>query len=203
LNPTLPNIPLQTLAAEFAAQCHAGQTRKTTGPDGAPLPYFSHLEKVAQWLARHPTSPAQIAAGYLHDTLEDTPTTEADLLAVFPEPVVAMVRDCTEDKTLKWEDRKALQMDAFLLAKLHTTDSLPVFFADKFDNLEDSWVAVQHQPLQARKAYFDAFNRGFDQQLWYYTRVLEVLEKHLRHTPAYQPALATFRQRHWEVFLAP
>lgn len=61
-------------ATEIAFIKHVGQTRKY---DGAP--YFTHVERVARLAEAHGLSDNQIAAAYLHDVLEDTPTTADEL----------------------------------------------------------------------------------------------------------------------------
>jgi (p)ppGpp synthase/HD superfamily hydrolase len=54
-------------AIEFAAKAHAGQYRK-----GTKIPYICHPMNVCQILASLKCSPEVMAAGILHDVLEDT-----------------------------------------------------------------------------------------------------------------------------------
>ena len=61
-------------ALRFATVAHTGQFRKSTQ-----LPYIVHPIAVMESLIRHSASADAVAAGILHDTLEDTATTEADL----------------------------------------------------------------------------------------------------------------------------
>lgn len=83
-------------AAKFAAERHTGQTRKYTGE-----PYFNHCHEVARTLSdalcvvRDPDEEA-IAAAYLHDTLEDTDTTYAELLKEFGARVADLVLQVTD-----------------------------------------------------------------------------------------------------------
>ena len=68
-------------AAEFAARRHNGMTRKGRGNE----PYINHLAEVANLLA-HATSREDaelVAAGWLHDTIEDTQTTRDELARQF------------------------------------------------------------------------------------------------------------------------
>lgn len=56
------------------------------------FPYIIHLDRVVQTLIQHGfTTPKYIAAGWLHDVLEDTDLTEDDLLKEFPTEVVDIV----------------------------------------------------------------------------------------------------------------
>lgn len=89
-------------AHSFAAVAHAGQL------DKGGQPYIRHLERVANLaLARAgharlvdglPVDPqAVMMIALLHDVVEDTPRTPADLVAAgFPEPIVAAVRILTK-----------------------------------------------------------------------------------------------------------
>jgi (p)ppGpp synthase/HD superfamily hydrolase len=99
---------LTVAAAEFAAKRHVNQKRKGAQAE----PYFNHLAEVAGLIAAATdgTDPALVAAGYLHDTLEDTPTEYEELLSVFGEDVAALVSAVTDDKSLPKAERKRLQI---------------------------------------------------------------------------------------------
>jgi (p)ppGpp synthase/HD superfamily hydrolase len=74
---------LVTRAAAVAAAAHAGQL------DRAGEPYLDHPRRVAASLSGDPLAQA---AGWLHDVVEDSDITTADLVAMgFPEPVVHAV----------------------------------------------------------------------------------------------------------------
>ena len=89
-------IALVTGAADFAARRHAGQTRKGTAAE----PYVIHLAEVASLLADTAEEPdaALVAAGWLHDTLEDTTTERDELERLFGKPVTDIVVEVTDDK---------------------------------------------------------------------------------------------------------
>lgn len=70
-----------TTAAKVAQRLHEGQTRKFNAPGQTAEPYFAHCEEVATITAKMGGSPHAVAAAYLHDVLEDTPTTLAELWA--------------------------------------------------------------------------------------------------------------------------
>jgi (p)ppGpp synthase/HD superfamily hydrolase len=75
-------------AAAFARDAHAGQVDKQ-GRDY----YLSHLCPIAKSLAPH--GPLAMAAGYLHDVIEDTDVTADELTAEFGERVASAVIACT------------------------------------------------------------------------------------------------------------
>lgn len=84
-------------ASALAQRAHAGQT------DHAGRPYREHVFAVRDLLAEHGEE-AQIA-GVLHDILEDTPTTSADLLAAgVPDHVVAAVESVTRRQGEPYEE---------------------------------------------------------------------------------------------------
>lgn len=63
---------------EFAKKCHGDQKRKYTGN-----PYWYHLKEVAEIVKTVEHTDLMVYAAYLHDTLEDTPTTEEDIRKFF------------------------------------------------------------------------------------------------------------------------
>jgi len=100
---------LVTRAARFAAEKHAGQRRKGTRR----LPYFNHLAEVADLLSEATAGDdaALIAAGFLHDTIEDTATTADELRKLFGADILALVLEVTDDKRLPKLERKRLQIE--------------------------------------------------------------------------------------------
>jgi (p)ppGpp synthase/HD superfamily hydrolase len=79
------------LASHFAYLAHNGQVRKGTG-----APYFTHVEAVANTLQRYGFPEDVVAAGYLHDVLEDTPTPPGVIASFFGEAVLRLVLEVTD-----------------------------------------------------------------------------------------------------------
>jgi len=90
------NHPLVKKAAEFAKTKHAHQKRM----DGK-TPYFAHLEGVARLVAEVYPDAEMIAAGYLHDTIEDTNTDYDKLETRFGAKVADIVSALTMDNRLQ------------------------------------------------------------------------------------------------------
>src|SRR5438045_7386901 len=92
------------LAIEVAARAHYGQVRK-----GTDIPYISHPYAVGMMLARAGCPEEVIAAGILHDTVEDTYITLEYLRETFGEQVTLIVEGCSEPDhgSAPWEVRKA------------------------------------------------------------------------------------------------
>lgn len=133
MNATLDNSAAALLKAlHFAAHKHRQQKRK--GSERAP--YVNHLIAVAELLARmgHVTDPVLLQAAILHDTLEDTATTRAELEREFGPDVAAIVSEVTDDKSLPDSERKQLQVE-------HAPDLSPAAkqlkIADKISNISE------------------------------------------------------------------
>ena len=103
-----PTIDLMR-ALDFAARKHAGQTRKGATAE----PYVNHLAKVAELLARASdgADPVLVLGGLLHDTLEDTATTLAELEDAFGPDVSALVAEVSDDMSLPKIERKRRQIE--------------------------------------------------------------------------------------------
>src|SRR6478736_10318883 len=100
MQPTL--LLLQAL--EFAAAKHRDQRRKGRGAS----PYINHPIQVARALADvgGVTDPEILSAAILHDTVEDTQTTPAELEERFGARIRSLVEEMTDDKSLSQPQRK-------------------------------------------------------------------------------------------------
>ena len=116
------DVVLVMRAADFAARRHAAQHRKGSARE----PYVNHLAEVASLLAEAAREPdaALVAAGWLHDTLEDTPTDRAELERLFGPAVADLVAEVTDDKSLPKAERKRRQVDMQLADKTSNLRSL-------------------------------------------------------------------------------
>lgn len=142
---------LLTRALAFAARKHRDQRRK----DAEASPYINHPIALAELLVHEGgvDDPLVLAAALLHDTLEDTETTLAELGAAFGDEIAAIVAEVSDDKTLEKAERKRRQIAH--AAALSPRARL-VKLADKTCNLRD---VSDHPPkgwsLQRRQEYFD------------------------------------------------
>jgi GTP pyrophosphokinase len=87
-------------AYQYADDKHAGISRKSGEP------YIHHLIEVAFILASLQGGPHTIAAGFLHDVVEDTDVTVDDLKQVFNEDIASLVESLTNIQRLKLSHRK-------------------------------------------------------------------------------------------------
>ena len=104
----LTGICLVSEAAELAARRHAGQQRKARPNE----PYVNHLAEVACLLsaATNGEDAELVAAGWLHDTLEDTATIREELAQRFGLRVAGLVEECTDDMSLPKSERRRRQV---------------------------------------------------------------------------------------------
>jgi len=126
----LAGIRLVSEAAELAARRHNGMARKGRGDE----PYINHLAEVANLLAAA-TDGADaelVAAGWLHDTIEDTETTRAELAEKFGERVASLVVEVTDDMTLPKSERRRVQV---VDASKKSPGAKLIKIADKISNI--------------------------------------------------------------------
>jgi guanosine-3',5'-bis(diphosphate) 3'-pyrophosphohydrolase len=127
-------------ALTFAARKHRDQRRK----DAEASPYINHPIEVAEILARVAgvSDVRVLQAAVLHDTLEDTNTSPDELEREFGSTVRKLVEEVTDDKTLRKETRKQVQIE-------HAPHLSPhaklIKLADKICNVRD----VTHTPPKA------------------------------------------------------
>jgi GTP diphosphokinase / guanosine-3',5'-bis(diphosphate) 3'-diphosphatase len=103
------DIGLVVRALEFAAQKHRMQRRK----DGDASPYINHPIALVHVLCIDAavTDPVVLAAAALHDTIEDTETSEGELRRAFGSEIASIVAELSDDKALPKGERKRLQID--------------------------------------------------------------------------------------------
>ena len=155
----MSDIALILRAASFAAQKHRNQRRK----DADASPYINHPLELARVLAEEGgvTDAATICAALLHDTIEDTATTPAELEQAFGAEIAAIVAEVTDDKALPKAERKRMQIEH----APHVSDKAKlVKLADKICNLRDvANTPPANWALQRRQEYFDWGKAVIDQ----------------------------------------
>ena len=152
-------LPLIVRALEFAANKHRDQRRK----DAQASPYINHPIALANVLVHEGqvSDPTVLSAALLHDTVEDTQTTAAELREVFGEKIAGIVLEVTDDKNLLKAERKRLQIEH---AAHISREAKLVKLADKICNVRD---VADHPPakwdLTRRREYFEWAKAVVDQ----------------------------------------
>ncbi|GAA1380845.1 HD domain-containing protein [Catellatospora chokoriensis] len=120
-------------AYETAARWHAGQRRRSGDP------YVTHPVEVAAIVANLDLSPVAVCAAILHDTVDDTPYTFAQMRAEFGDDVTAMVEALPTSTELH---RTALNLDASH-AGSPDVEVLVIKLADRLHNMR----TLQHASI--------------------------------------------------------
>ncbi len=151
-------------AIEVAAKAHAGQVRKASD-----VPYISHPFAVGLMLARAGCTDEIVAAGILHDTVEDTYITLEYLREKFGEKVAEIVEGCSEpDKSASWEERKQHTLEYLRAAPWEIRI---VSCADKLHNARTILAAREEMGDKV----WERFKRGRKEQEWYYRALVDSL----------------------------
>ncbi len=128
----------------YAMKAH-GEQKRASGD-----PYFSHPLEVAAILTDHKLDDATIVAALLHDTIEDTETTRAEIDQLFGEDIGHLVEGLTKLKRLDLVSREAKQAEnlrKLLLAIAEDVRVLLVKLADRLHNMR----TIEHMPAEARR----------------------------------------------------
>lgn len=126
-------------ALRFAAVAHKEGRRK-----GSRAPYINHPLRVVELLALARAEPKTIQAGALHDVLEETDLTPADLAQEIDLDVIEIVVDVTDPPELSNMvrlERKAAQASKYRTARI---ESRQIKLADAISNLEDLMETALH-----------------------------------------------------------
>jgi len=138
-------------ALAFSATKHRDQRRK----DVEASPYINHPIALVDVLVNEGgvLNWDVLCAALLHDTIEDTQTTEDELLKAFGKNITSIVLEVTDDKALPKEERK-LQQIAHAPHSSH--EAKLVKLADKICNLRDILASPPSGwDVKRKQAYFE------------------------------------------------
>ncbi|MDN3278144.1 bifunctional (p)ppGpp synthetase/guanosine-3',5'-bis(diphosphate) 3'-pyrophosphohydrolase [Frankia sp. RB7] len=138
------NEDLLNRAYVYAMKAHGSQTRASGDP------YFSHPLEVAAILTDLKLDDATIVAALLHDTIEDTEATRAEIDQLFGPEIGALVEGLTKLKRLELVSREAKQAEnlrKLLLAIADDVRVLLVKLADRLHNMR----TLDFVPTESRR----------------------------------------------------
>ncbi len=155
-------------ALRFAIDAHAGMVRKS-----AQSPYILHPLEVATIVGTMSADKELLAAAVLHDVVEDTPCTLADIEERFGQRVAALVAAETEDKRPElpasetWRLRKE---ESLAVLARSSREVKIIWLGDKLSNMRSFLRSYRERGA----ALWEHFNQKDPaQQAWYYSSIAE------------------------------
>ncbi len=126
------NIPLVRKAYELTEEAHAGQLRQSG------VPYIDHCREVATILGEWHLDSATIAAGLLHDVVEDTGVTIQTIKKEFGDEIAHLVDGVTKLGAIKYKSHEEQQAEYFrkmLLSMARDIRVILIKLADRLHNM--------------------------------------------------------------------
>jgi (p)ppGpp synthase/HD superfamily hydrolase len=124
-----------------ATAAHAGQVRNGSGG----LPYIEHPKMVAATLAARDYPETTLAAALLHDVVEDSDTTVAELRGEFGDPVADLVAALSDDESIA--DYRARKDEHRGRVERSGGDALAIYGADKLTNLTTLHASIGREGI--------------------------------------------------------
>ena len=125
------NIPLVRKAYEFSDRAHKGQKRVSGEP------FVEHCLEVAFILAGQHMDSTTIAAGLVHDVVEDTEATSADLRREFGDEIAELVDGVTKLGAVHYRSTEEEQMEYFRKMLLTMSKDIRVILIKLADRLHN------------------------------------------------------------------
>ncbi len=176
-------------AIVFAVRAHEGQTRKLTG-----IPYILHPLEVANIIATMTDDRNTIAAGVLHDTIEECEVEASLIRALFGPRVAALVQSESEDKLSDrppeetWRERK--EESTLMLKHTKDIDVKILWLSDKLSNLRSFY---REYIKSGDKIWGALHQKDPKMHAWYYGTVAESVQE-LSDTFAYREYIDLMRK---------
>jgi GTP pyrophosphokinase len=141
-NPTQADVALIERAYAFSEKAHEGHTRYSGEP------YMVHVAAVAHRLAEMGMGPRTIAASLLHDTIEDTNVTPAEIREQFGDEILFLVEGVTKLSSVRYygTDRHNESLRKLFVATSQDIRVLIIKLVDRLHNME----TLSHVPEEKR-----------------------------------------------------
>lgn len=118
-------------AYHFANEHHLGQVRKSGHP------FLQHCVEVARLLAQLRMDDTTVAAGLLHDVLEDTSATYAEVAEIFGDKIAVLIDGVTKIDRFTFESREARQAETYRKMLLSMVQDIRVILIKLVDRLHN------------------------------------------------------------------
>src|SRR5947208_6843879 len=139
------DLSLIRKAYEYSQKIHAGQSRASGEP------YLVHPLEVALVLAEMKMDPVAIAAGLLHDSVEDTSVTIVDIRKEFGEQVAHIVEGVTKISKIEFATREEQQAENIRKMMLAMVDDIRVVLIKLADRLHNMRTLEHLDPERQHK----------------------------------------------------
>ena len=149
--------------------------------------WYMHCIEAALLLAEHWFyEPDQIAAALLHDVREDIPNGEQYLKSNYNQHIVHLVKELTEkDKSwdtpeqekATWKERKLEEMEK---VSHFTPETLALKLWDQISNIAETVNDLEKLQPENRQKYREWFNAGYEDQIWKYSTLSDVIQKRIQ-----------------------
>jgi len=147
-SPNTDDTELINRAFTFAEKAHAGHTRYSGEP------YLNHLAHVARMLASIGMGAQTVAAGLLHDVIEDTDVTPEELRAEFGDEIYFLVQGVTKLGSVRYygSDRHNESLRKLFVATSQDIRVLIIKLVDRLHNMQTlEYVPEEKQTRIARE----------------------------------------------------
>ncbi|MCC7004396.1 bifunctional (p)ppGpp synthetase/guanosine-3',5'-bis(diphosphate) 3'-pyrophosphohydrolase [Candidatus Nomurabacteria bacterium] len=143
-SPKKEDIELITSAYEFSENAHKDQKRYSGEP------YFVHVSETAKILAEIKMCPKTIAAGLLHDTLEDAGITEKELEEKFGKEILFLVKGVTKIGKLRYRgaERHIESLKKLFVAISQDIRVIIIKLADRLHNMRTLQYVPKHKQFR-------------------------------------------------------
>ena len=148
------DVTLVQRAYIYAASAHQGMVRRSGEP------YLNHPLAVAGILCDMKLDVATVAAGLLHDTIEDTEATYEEIAEKFGKEVAAIVDGVTKISQMNFSsatERKASNMRKMILAMMTDLRVILVKLADRLNNMRTLGFMPEHKQEQISSETLEIF----------------------------------------------
>ena len=144
---------LITQAYDFAAAAHDGHKRYSGEP------YMVHVSNVGFKLAAMGMAPRTVAAGLLHDTIEDTPVTVEDIKKEFGDEILFLVEGVTKLSSVRYygTDRHNESLRKLFVATSQDIRVLIIKLNDRLHNMETLFHVPPEKQLRIARETLEIY----------------------------------------------
>jgi len=152
-NPTEKDIALIEKAYNFAKKSHEGHMRNSGEP------YFNHLFATAKNIAELGMGATTIVAGFLHDVIEDTPTTQEEIRNEFGDEILFLVEGVTKLGEIKYQgtERYNESLRKLFVAMSQDIRVLIIKLCDRLHNIQTLQYVPKEKQMRIAKETLDIY----------------------------------------------